>query len=337
MGLGIRIRSSNLSGETVFVTLLQNGVTYNLGENVIPFDVYTRPDTGKLSGLYTLYSPKYVTNYEITIPNSVNPTPTPTITPTSTNTPTPTITPTITPTPGLITPSNLFMQLEGTDYTSGTWNDRTANNNIATINDATWSSDHGGVFIFNGVSSNISIPHNSSLSLSTTIQKTIQVWVKFDTLPLGNSYMPVFGKLSASYSFDGYWSGVHSSAGNIRIVTIGETQNLLDSTLIVSANTWYLLTFISQVTNEANTTKVYINTTEYISTQHGTDVINESNPLYLGYIGSNIDSLYLNGKIGACYFYTKGLTIQEITNNYINTKARYELTPTPTPTSSRTN
>ena len=106
MSSAIRITSINLNNEIVFVTLLQNDVAYNLGERVIPFNIYPIPETGKLSGLYTLYVPKYLTNYEIIIPESVEVTPsnTPTSTVTPSNTPTRTITPTQTPT-NTVTPS----------------------------------------------------------------------------------------------------------------------------------------------------------------------------------------------------------------------------------------
>jgi hypothetical protein len=86
----LRISSINLNGEVVFVTLLQNNITYISGENVIPFDVYPRPETNELNGLYILYVPKYLTNYELIVPKTVDMTPT--------LTPTNTITPTITPT-----------------------------------------------------------------------------------------------------------------------------------------------------------------------------------------------------------------------------------------------
>ena len=45
----------------------------------------------------------------------------------------------------------------------------------------------------------------------------------------------------------------------------------------------------------------------------------------LGYIGAGVSSPYLNGKIGACYFYTKGLNSSEITQNFNATKSRYGL------------
>jgi hypothetical protein len=137
----------------------------------------------------------------------------------------------------------------------------------------------------------------------------------------------VFGKLSSGFGFDGYWGGLYSNDGKTRVVTNGTgVQKVTDSTTNpISINTWYLYTFISQITSTANTTKVYINTTEVSSTAHGSDTYTETNPLYLGYIGAGVSSPYLNGKIGACYFYTKGLNSSEITQNFNATKSRYGL------------
>jgi len=272
------------------------------------------------------------------------PTPTPTSTPTSTptltstptttptSTPTPTATPTFTPTPtpttsGGIVSDSLFMKLDASNYTSGLWNDETGNGNNATINGATWLSTDGGIFDLDGINDNIQIAHTSNLSLNTTTQRTIQVWVKFDTLPALNAQMPVFGKLSSNFAFDGYWGGLFSNTGNTRVVTNGTSiQRITTSTTNpVAIDTWYLYTFISQITSTANTTKVYINTTEVSTTAHGADGYNESNPLYLGFIGSGVSSPYLNGKIGACYFYTKGLSAAEVTTNFNVTKAKYNL------------
>jgi hypothetical protein len=261
---------------------------------------------------------------------SFNP-PTPTPTPSSTVIPTLTPTPTPTPTPssagGGIVQDSLFMELDASNYTSGTWSDETGNGNNATINGATWSSTDGGIFDLDGINDNIQIAHNSSLSLSTTVQKTIQVWVKFDALGDLNQQIPVFGKLSSSFSFDGYWGGIFSNAGKTRVVTNGTgLQQITDSaTNPITTGTWYLYTFMSQITSTSNTTKVYMNTTEVLSTAHGTDGYTESNPLYLGFIGSGVSSTYLNGKIGATYFYTKGLSAAEVTQNYNATKSRYGL------------
>jgi hypothetical protein len=223
---------------------------------------------------------------------------------------------------------NLFMKLDATNYTSGQWSDETGNGNNATINGATWLSDDGGIFDLDGINDNIQIAHTASLSLNTTTQRTIQVWVKFDTLPASNTQgQPVFGKLSSNFAFDGYWGGLFSNTGNTRVVTNGSAvQRITTSTTNpVAINNWYLYTFISQITSTSNTTKVYVNETEVSTTAHGTDGYTESNPLFLGYIGTGVSSPYLNGKIGACYFYTKGLSASEVSTNYNATKAKYGL------------
>lgn len=238
--------------------------------------------------------------------------------------------PVVTPQSNLVT-DNLFLHLDASDVSSypgsgTTWYDLTPNNNDATINGATYSETDGGIFDLDGSNDNIQIPHVSSLSLSTSVQRTIQVWVKIDALPALNAQIPVFGKLSSSFNFDGYWGGLFSNGGVVRCVTNGTgIQRISNSTLTISINNWYFFTFMSRITSTTNTTKVYINETEYITTAHGTDGYTESNPLYLGYIGAGVSSPYLNGKIGACYFYTKGLSAAEVSQNFDATKTRYGL------------
>lgn len=229
---------------------------------------------------------------------------------------------------GGIVSDSLFVQLDASTYISGLWSDQTGNGNNATINGATWLTDDGGIFDLDGINDSIQIPHTANLSLNTTTQRTIQVWVKFDALPALNTQgQPVFGKLSSGFNFDGYWGGLFSNTGNTRVVTNGTAiQRVTNSTTNpIAVDNWYLYTFISQITATTNTTKVYINETEVSTTAHGTDGYSESNPLYLGFIGTGVSSPYLNGKIGACYFYTKGLSQAEVSTNYNATKTKYGL------------
>lgn len=234
------------------------------------------------------------------------------------------------PSSGIVT-SNLFMELDASNASSypgsgSTWTDLTGNGNNGTINGATWSSANGGIFDFDGSNDTVQIAHNASLSLSTSAQRTVQVWFNTDAIPALNAQVPIIGKLSSSFAFDGYWAGMFSNGGVMRCTTNGAAvQRISNSTLTISAGTWYLMTFISQITSTSNTTKLYINSTEYITATHGTDSYTESNPLYLGYIGSGVGSLYFNGKIGACYFYTRGLSAAEVTQNFDATKTRFSL------------
>jgi hypothetical protein len=238
----------------------------------------------------------------------------------------------ITPSPGGIVTNGLFMELDASNPLSypgsgSIWSDLTGNGNNGTLNGVTYLTTDGGLFDFDGINDTITIPNNINLSLSTIIQKTIQVWVKFDVLPTSTNRMIVFGKLSATFSFDGWWGGINSTSNPVIATNGTGISKTSASTSGISLNTWYLMTFISQITATANTTKVYINETEYITTFHGSDGYSESNNLTLGYLTPPLTGLglisYLNGKIGACYFYTKGLTPIEISTNFNSTKSRY--------------
>ena len=239
--------------------------------------------------------------------------------------------PTPIPTGGIVT-DGLFMQLDASNSSSypgigTTWTDLTGNGNNGTLNGATWLSTDGGLFDFDGINDTIIIPHNSNFSLNTITQRTMQAWVKFDVLPTSTNRMIIFGKLSGSFGFDGWWGGINSYSNTV-IATNGTSISKTSvSTSGISLNTWYLFTFISQITSTANTTKVYVNQNEYITTFHGTDGYSESNNLTLGYLTPPLTGLglisYLNGKIGAVYFYTKGLTQSEITTNFNSTRLRY--------------
>lgn len=237
---------------------------------------------------------------------------------------------TIAPTPyGNIVTDNLFMELDASSYTSGVWLDETVNGNNATINGATWLSTDGGIFDFDGVNDTMTITHKTSFSLNTLTQRTVQAWVKFDALPTGSNRMVIFGKLSSSFAFDGWWGGINSSS-NAVIATNGSSISKTSvSTSGITLNNWYLFTFISQITATANTTKIYVNEADYVSSFHGTDGYSESNNLTIGYLTPPLAGLglvsYLNGKIGAVYFYTKGLSSAEISTNFNATKSKYGL------------
>lgn len=229
-----------------------------------------------------------------------------------------------------IVTDSLVMQLDASDTDSypgsgTTWTDISGSSNNGTISGATWSSTDGGIFDFDGLNDTVSVAHTANLSLTTTGQKTVQVWVKFDSLPSSGSYMPVFGKLSSSFSFDGYYGAINPNSTVRSVTNGGSIAKTTNSTSTITTGTWYLFTFISQITSTANTTKVYINETEYITTAHGTDTYSESNPFYLGFVGSGVSSPYLDGKIGACFFYTKGLNTSEISQNFNATKGRFGL------------
>lgn len=233
------------------------------------------------------------------------------------------------PAASLVT-DGLFMKLDASNYSGADpWQDETAFDNDALITGSLWSATDGGIFDFDGTNDTMTIAHKSRFSLLTGAQRTMQMWVKFDVLPISPNRMIFFGKLSSAFSFDGWWGGITSTGATVIATNGAAISKTTTSNLTVNADTWYLYTFISQITSTANTTKVYVNETEYISTSHGSDSYSESNNVTLGYLTPPLAGLgqiaYLNGKIGAVYYYDRGLSAAEISTNYNATKTKYGL------------
>ena len=225
---------------------------------------------------------------------------------------------------GLIT-SGLIVNLDASNASSypgsgTTWTDLTSNGNNGTLtNGAVYSSLAGGCIDFDGTNDFVSITSNSSLLPTTTTPITMQVWVYFDALTNG----AIINKLTGSFGFDGYIVSV-SSTGFVGYTVNGTSVNQVQSsspTVVFTTGIWYLVTFITQRSATANTTNLYVNTTRYVTNAWGNDGYSESNPLQLGggYGG------YANCKIGAFYFYNRGLSASEITQNFNATKTRYGL------------
>ena len=241
------------------------------------------------------------------------------------------------PAGGIIT-DGLFMELDASLYGGiGNWIDNTGNGNNAVINGPIFdNTSEIPYFLFSGKSPTMTINHEPEFSVLTTQQRTIQLWVKLASVPSVPNRMVLFGKMSSNFNFDGWWGGVSSTAaaaGNPLVIATKETTSY-SLTLPVQLNTWYLFTYITQITGTSNTTKVYLNSTSHISTNHPAsppqpnDVFEaESNNLTIGYLTPPLTGLgqivHLNGYVGAIYFYTRGLSQAEISTNFEATRGRF--------------
>jgi hypothetical protein len=237
------------------------------------------------------------------------------------------------PSPGGIITDGLFMELDASLY-GGTlkWIDNTDNGNSAEINGPSFVLGDPAYFSFDGRNDTMTIENNSGFSLSTTVQRTMQMWVNIQSAPSTPNRMIFFGKLSSAFGFDGYWGGINSTAGvtgnPAAIATNGTSiSKTTYSDLSVQTNTWYLFTFITQISSASESTLVYVNDIKYIGTQHGTDGYSESNNITIGYLTPPLTGLgqisYLNGWVGAVYFYTRGLSEAEISTNFEATRDTY--------------
>lgn len=221
-------------------------------------------------------------------------------------------------------PDGLYMSLRGASYSgSGQWLDSSGNGVNADIVGASFSSSEN-VFILDGTDELISVPADPQMGMTSSRGLTLQLWVNVAWLPPTN-FIPLFGKLSTSYEFDGYFCAVNAD-GTLKAFTNGRfRQRDTDSEVAVTLGAWHMVTFITQLSANADTTKVYLDKQLAISTHHGADDYSESNNLTFGSIGQGLGYPYLNGRIGEVHFYTRSLTQNEVFANYDFTKSKYGL------------
>lgn len=176
----------------------------------------------------------------------------------------------------------------------------------------------GGQIVLNNASKYLTVPHRSALALTSGIPRTFQLWFKLSSLPSsGEAYLFV---KNSNVNWDGYYVRTNSS-GHLLVTTNGtgiDRRSTITSSPFVAGN-WYLLTVISQITASSDTTKVFINNTNVLTTAHGTDTYSETSSLS---IGSAYGSLPMTGSIGSFYAYDYALSTSDISATYSDLVAR---------------
>jgi len=218
---------------------------------------------------------------------------------------------------------NLVLHLDASDSSSypgtgTTWFDLSSSGNDATlVNGASYSADNSGIMVLSGdlVNDYISVPNDTTLSPSSSQSITLQIWVKFSEF-LGGAF--IFKKsVVLEYNYDGYYLFADTD-GSYRALTDGTSiDKTHNASGTMNTDTWYFLTFITNITNIAGSTKIYNGITETYSGFHGTDGYSESGELLL--------ASGLTGRVGAMYAYQKALSTVEIEQNYQATKSRFGL------------
>ena len=211
----------------------------------------------------------------------------------------------------------------------GTYNGTIAGSTVA------YSSDFGGVLDFSGTTGRVSVPHNVAVTgvPAATDNRTIQMWVKLDTLKTGTVHSGLAGKLTNLNGFDGYIFRVKNN-GVLDLTLNDDVESIPASpTSTISANEWVFVTVTWNGQNVDGSVKLYKNGTALTTSPSRytqTWAITETNALYLGngYRASTNTGFTdpLDGQIGAFYMYDRQLTAQEVADNYDATKSRFMAT-----------
>ena len=181
------------------------------------------------------------------------------------------------------------------------------------VNGTGFSSANNGSFFFDGTNDIILAANDSSLNLTSDL--TAIVWFKINTLP--NNFIRVIGKGDSVNRTFGFWYyGGNPNYFLFQRYGTNNTGAFISTTL--QLNTWYN----AAVTSNGSTHRTYVNGVEIGITSGAPPFYSSSLPVTIGY---GEPHLYHNGNISQAMIYNRGLSAQEIKQNYNATKKRYGL------------
>ena len=223
--------------------------------------------------------------------------------------------------------SGLIMHLDASDASSypgsgTTWTDLTGNGyNGTLVSGPSYLAENGGVISFDGSNDYVEIADAAALRGTTSTELTVQIWANISSYTTGDG---LFGKqFGSAGGYDGYSLAIVTN-NVLRLQMNGNSVNggYNSSNNVWISNTWHLFT---AVIDFGGTPKAYVDGTLVINTSNAETGITNNNPTLR--IGQSIQegTPFPVMKVGAFYVYNKELTLQEITDNYNNTKSRYGL------------
>jgi hypothetical protein len=221
---------------------------------------------------------------------------------------------------GGIVKSGLVLDLDAAKMDSypktGTaWNDISGNKNNGTLtNGPTFNSNNGGSIVFDGSNDYVDIPSNSTIAL--TGDMTVCAWIYINSL---SGYNAIVGKTNGGNPnpYDMY---TNPSSGTVSFFRgNGSSYGYLVSNTGVTINTWQHVA----ITMTSTTATHYLNGQTNGSGTISTTITDGGGALY---VGSRADFVTkMNGRISNLLMYNKGLTANEITQNYNASKGRFGL------------
>jgi len=212
--------------------------------------------------------------------------------------------------------NNLVLHLDAGNSSSysgsgTTWSDLSGSSNDGTLtNGVTYSSDNGGVLVFDGTDDYVV---TGSDMFNSNADFTLSMWFNSDDFSVQRAFV---ADVDNSQSlFLRYNNGIQVVNSNTAIL-----GSFSSSTL--STNTWYNITF----TRSSNTYTFYLNGSS-VSTVTTSQSFTHS-PTTIGANHNTASPFYKNafdGKIGQVFAYSTNLTASEVLQNFDATKVRYGL------------
>lgn len=196
-----------------------------------------------------------------------------------------------------------------------TWTDRSGNNNHGTLqNGPTFDSANGGSIDFD--SSNDRVAISNSTSLNPTTGLTIEAWANFDT----NSQDFIFEKGSVNTQYSLFSHGSDIMFRTFHDADSGYTNTSVTKSNYITNGQWHHIVGSWDGSNK----RIFIDS--YLTkTQAKTGILKtRTTGAAIGTFGTSTGYPF-GGKIAAVRIYSKGLTAEEVLQNYNATRGRFGL------------
>jgi hypothetical protein len=200
--------------------------------------------------------------------------------------------------------------------TGTTWTDLSGNGNNGTNSNMTYSSNNEGIFDFNDTSSVSLIPNSASLNPTTGL--TIESWVNFD----GNTNDFIFEKGNVntqfslfSHSIDIVFRTYHSGDGSFH------TQSPSKASVGVVNGQWHHIVG----SWDGSTKRIYVDGVLRNSVSKSGNLVTRTTGAAVGRFGGTTTGYYFGGYIPKVSLYSRGLTADEIQQNFNALRSRFSI------------
>ena len=214
-------------------------------------------------------------------------------------------------------PPPLYLDPNTYSGSGSTWTDSSINGYNTTLvglGSSQWAYEYGRYWTLNGATAQY-VDTNRNLAAN---EFTISIWFRTSSTGTGMLVSNVLPNnqynYSLYYSNGKLWGSIYNASGQANVTT-----NALPT--MYNNNTWYLVTF----TRQAGTMKLYVNTTEVVSSaEFTTGNITTNQEVWIGRATYQVDQGYqVVGDIGHVWIYDRVLSQAEIQQNYLNTVNNY--------------
>ena len=203
-----------------------------------------------------------------------------------------------------------------------TWTDISRKGTDGTLtNGATFSSDNGGIIVFDGTNDYVDI--TSLPVISNTSAMTMEAWVNVDNLDNEFQCVGTWERTTRHWQFT--YSG--SSSYNLNIAIAGSGYSV-GTTAAPATGVWQCVAVIFTGGGESSlttsNTSIYVNAVSQ-SIQFTGSTGSSGNDSYIGTRQGFAASNFLDGSIALIRYYDKALTESEIRQNFEAQKGRFGL------------